>query len=267
VHAIFDKSYTERYGNVNNGKTSLENVRERITEHMQYLQQEYFERFNIFLAYTVATNEFSCYACEPCKDCGYEPLYPGIYQNECEDCLDLSKEPKGGHMEHHANRYNIAHVIREDPSVSDQVITIVFIGHNTCEANNPSGSAHFDQVTGCAYNDPVYFGSKMIAMIHNRKKIATKTDTSGIMVEHLDENEQPETGYIIEFDNSDYERETVLHEFGHMFQVLDHSGENPCIYNSIERFWAMRNNNAICAECQSIILENANRFASVESTE
>jgi hypothetical protein len=279
VNVWYDHAYVTRYGNtVDSTNTAANNaVRTRIVGHMEALQQKFWTEFGIFVNYTMP-QRISCYACNYCTRM-HNQQCDHYDDGECKGVLAYGKLDGTDGL--HTNIDTISSDLvsgtydytdnpsarpegfedREAFTSNDKTIDMVFIGHDFCRHKgtvNHADHSTDNNVCGLAYhlNSPTDTINEELITIHNFDPL-------------------PYHGGGIALDNLTYERESVIHEFGHMFGTEDDYYENDddyhdnarqikCIYSQKTRFVeAVEDEFYMCEDCVDIITSNAFMYNSL----
>ena len=222
-------------------KTRYSDAQDRITYHARALRKVYMKSFGIWVNYSVPT-QFVSYAD---ANCYYTPNKACDHASDT-NCYNSVLYTNGTiDLEglHHKNYKNIW--LRIPMPDLTQTVKASFVGHNCCSVER-DGNGNFishgsSGIYGVAYSN------------------------SG-------------TCLITNFVSNQSERKTLIHEFGHFYQVQDHYGNGApttgqmnmdagedifseyCIYGEKRETTSVLGNLTICEGCQRTIRANMNTF-------
>lgn len=235
----FDESYVDRYGG-GSETSSVTAVRNRIRGHMEALlaslkavkienpsspELKDLESVDIEFVYSIDTTAFECYACLCLDAQNYNNVCRHAGINECEDCEDsyTFDDPENKPL-HHTNINNIAnYYYYEELNLTESNIPILlFIGHSVCEEKAPTSSWSKHRATSVGRSH----AETHLALVYNHRKIIQQTyDDGSEEIKTIEEAQVLTPTQTLLLDNLQFERETVLHEVGHLFGAPDHYAE------------------------------------------
>ncbi len=221
------------------------NAYQRIIDYASVLQCLYMKRFGVWVNYSLPA-PFTSYAD---ANCDTDPNEPCEHADDI-DCINSKLKDDGSIILrnlHHKNLFNIW--LRIPLPDTSETLRISFVGHRCCEVETfdtdgdgiDDSQSHEDGPLGITFID---FGSCMIT----------------------------------NFDSSESEQKTFIHEFGHLYRAPDHYGGSApttdekneeanetiyskyCIYGEYKERSSVLENLTICEGCQQAILDNANRY-------
>jgi len=214
------------------------NAQERITEEIRVLQERYLTEFGLLIEPS-APILFSSYADTECL-----ADFDEVCTHAEDDLCFNSSTSREGEMEeyHHKNFYNI--LARISFPNTNQTLRTAFVGHDICSTvrdnNGTSISHNHNGIFGFSYYD---LGLSMI------------TNTEGMQKEI----------------------KTLIHEFGHHYNVEDHYGgsakttqeidptgelgySEDCIWGENKEHGSVLSNYTMCDGCKRIIENNIGKY-------
>ena len=252
VNVFYDHGYLSRYPD----------AVARINSHMGVLQALFKENYEIYLDYKSPVM-FESLA-DSCGSAGNN--IEGVCSCDGEPCVDSLCSPSNASLTksqyHHKNYKNILANIPEGTTPPDNITSasIYFIGHEVCNADVCSDSGDSSDsgdflATGLALFD---YG---ICSIFSFEGVNWTSDSE-----------------LTSLTVQDVEYRTVVHEFGHLFDVVDHYGNGAkstyemnnnsntgpysmfCIYGEAWKHKDVYKNSTICNGCKQTILANLSTY-------
>ncbi len=216
----------------------------RISSYMTVLQEKFLNEFDIYVEYSAVTNYASYPEQNVCTTCTYDQFCSCALNTYCEDSYAVPLIGSG---------------------ISNPTLMMY----------------HHTNVYNILYRIPFPDMTKSLTMLFSGHKMCTSDDHNrhryyGIAV--------PLAGIsmIMDFSSEASEQETVVHEFGHLFDAPDHygignipstaqknreTGDNSysrqCIYGEDKETPYVQNNLIICDGCRAVIEENKDKFIQV----